>query len=178
MIQTQTSDRQPLVALHGDLPEELAQLTLAQAYNLIVGDCPAEIPFVVWLLENPDSPFALPGKISLQQHDCLHLLLGRGFSASDEAYVIGFTMGNDLSTKRWHIWLYKLVSLLIYPPKFRFSSTDLAAFDLGVVRGRNLPIKNLNKLDFTDYQDWQLSRLRIGLGLGRISNSSSMTRCR
>ncbi|OWY60326.1 hypothetical protein B7486_69780, partial [cyanobacterium TDX16] len=65
MIQNQTSDQQPLVALHGDLPQSLAHLTLAQAYNLIVGDCLAEIPFVVWLVENPDSPFALPGKIHL-----------------------------------------------------------------------------------------------------------------
>ncbi|MDV2997439.1 MAG: hypothetical protein N4J56_007144 [Chroococcidiopsis sp. SAG 2025] len=168
MIQTQTSDRQPLVALHGDLPQSLAQMTLAQAYNLIVGDCPAEIPFVVWLVENPDSPLPLPGNIHLRQHDYLHLLLGRGFAATDEAYVIGFTMGNDLSTKRWHIWLFKLVSLLIYPPKFRFSSTDLAAFDLGVARGRRLPIKNLNQLDFTPYQNWQLSRLRDGLKLAEV----------
>ncbi|OWY63259.1 hypothetical protein B7486_54070, partial [cyanobacterium TDX16] len=102
MTYNQTNDMQPLVALHGDLPQSLAQMSLAQAYNLIVGDCPAEIPFFVWLLENPDSSFALPGKIHLRQHDYLHLLLGRGFSASDEAYVIGFTMGNDLRTKRWH----------------------------------------------------------------------------
>lgn len=118
MIQTQTSDRQPLVELHGDLPQCLAQLTLAQAYNLIVGDCPAEIPFVVWLVENPDSPLPLPGKIHLRQHDYLHLLLRRGFAATDEAYVIGFTMGDDLRTERWHLWLYKLVSLLIYPDMY------------------------------------------------------------
>ena len=171
MTYNQPSDRQPLVELHGDLPQSLAQLTLAQAYALLSGDCPDEIPFVVWLVENPDSPFALPGKISLQQHDLLHLLLGRGFAAGDEAYVIGLTMGNDLSTKRWHIWLFKLVSLLIYPPKFRFALSDLKAFDKGLAWGRNLPIKNLNQLDFTEYQDWQLSSLRVGLGLSRISNS-------
>ncbi|MDV2998139.1 MAG: hypothetical protein N4J56_007844 [Chroococcidiopsis sp. SAG 2025] len=42
VIQTQTSDRQPLVALHGDLPQSLAQLTLAQAYALFSSDCPDE----------------------------------------------------------------------------------------------------------------------------------------
>ena len=168
MIQNQTSNRQPLVELHGDLPQSLAQMSLAQAYNLIVRDCPAEIPFVVWLLENPDSPLPLPGRIHLRQHDCLHLLLRRGFAATDEAYVIGFTMGNDLSTKRWHLWLYKLVSRFLYPPKFRFNRTDLATFDLGVARGRKLPIKNLNQLDFTEYQDWQLSSLRDGLKLAEV----------
>ncbi|OWY63586.1 hypothetical protein B7486_52270 [cyanobacterium TDX16] len=150
------------------MPQSLAQLTLAQAYALLSGDCPDEIPFVVWLVENPDSLLALPGKIHLREHDYLHLLLGRGFAASDEAYVIGFTMGNDLRTKRWHLWLYKLVSRLLYPPKFRSNRTDLATFDLGVARGRKLPIKNLNQLDFTGYQDWQLSSLRIGLGLAEV----------
>ena len=168
MIQNQTSARQPLVALHGDLPQSLAQLTLAQVYALLSGDCPAEIPFVVWLIENPDSPFALPGKIHLREHDYFHLLLGRGFSASDEAYVIGFTMGNDLSTKRWHIWLYKFVSRFLYPPKFRFTRADLKAFDRGLAWGRNLPIQNLNQLDFIPYQDWQLSSLRDGLGLAEV----------
>ncbi|OWY62173.1 hypothetical protein B7486_59855 [cyanobacterium TDX16] len=168
MTYNQPSDRQPLVELHGDLPQSLAQLTLAQAYALLSGDCPDEIPFVVWLVENPDSLFALPGKIHLRQHDYLHLLLGRGFSASDEAYVIGFTMGNDLSTKRWHIWLFKLVLLLIYPPKFRFAISDLKAFDKGLARGRRLPLKNLNQLDFTKYQDWQLSSLRVGFKLAEV----------
>ncbi|MDZ4877500.1 MAG: hypothetical protein CLLPBCKN_006935 [Chroococcidiopsis cubana SAG 39.79] len=172
MSHIQLSACESLVNTHGNLPEELAQLTLARAYNLIMGDRPTEIPFLVWLLENPASPLALPGKIYLQEHDYLHLLLGRGFSASDEAYVIGFTIGNDMETKQWHLWLYKFVSLLMYPPQFRFTLSDLREFDKGLVRGKRLPIKNLNKLDFTDYQNWQLSRLRIGLGLGRISNST------
>lgn len=169
-----TSDSRALVNTHGKLSDDLAQLTLARAYNLIVGDCPDEIPFVVWLLENPNSPFALPGKIHLRQHDYLHLILGRGFSTSDEAYVIGLTMGNDLETKRWQIWLYKVVSLLIYPSQFRFAISDLKAFDEGLARGRSLPIKNLNKLDFTNYQDWQLSSLRDGLKLAEVSAKNQL----
>ncbi|OWY63754.1 hypothetical protein B7486_51225, partial [cyanobacterium TDX16] len=60
------------------------------------------------------------------------------------------------------------VSLLIYPPKFRFAISDLKAFDKGLAWGRNLPIKNLNQLNFTGYQDWQLSSLRDGLGLAEV----------
>ncbi|WP_317112437.1 hypothetical protein [Chroococcidiopsis sp. SAG 2025] len=126
-------------------------------------------PFVVWLVENPDSPLPLPGRIHLREHNYLHLLLGRGFAASDEAYVIGLTMGNDLRTERWHIWFFKLVSLLIYPPKFRFAISDLKTFDKGLARGRRLPIKNLNQLDFTEYENWQLSRSRDGLKLAEAS---------
>lgn len=36
-----------------------------------------EIPWIVRLLENPQSPLALSGKISLFDHDCLHILLNR-----------------------------------------------------------------------------------------------------
>lgn len=168
MTLKQPLDQHQLIDLHGCLPLWLEQLTLAQAYALLGGDCPDEIPFVVWLLENPDSPLALPGKIYLQQHDLLHLLLGRGFAVSDEAYVIGFTMGNDLRTKRWHLWLYKFVSRFLYPSKFRFTRADLKAFDRGLARGRNLPIQNLNQLDFIPYQDWQLSSLRDELGLAEV----------
>ncbi|PSB46874.1 hypothetical protein C7B80_11945 [Cyanosarcina cf. burmensis CCALA 770] len=164
-----TSDSRALVNTHGKLSDDLATMTLARAYNLIVGDRPSEIPFVVWLLENPNSPFALPGKIHLCEHDYLHLLLGRGFSASDEAYVIGLTMGNDLETKRWQIWLYKIAAQFFYPSQFRFTLSDLREFDKGLARGRNLPIKNLNKLDFTNYRDWQIQELRTGLKLTEVS---------
>jgi len=154
-----------LVNTHGNLSDDLAKLSLAQAYARIGGDRQSSIPFLVWLLENPASPLALAGKIYLRERDYLHLLLGRGFSATDEVYVIGFTMGNDMETKQWHVWLYKVVSLLIYPPQFRLTKADLREFDKGLARGRSLPIKNLNKLDFTDYRDWQLSRSRVGLKL-------------
>lgn len=56
-------------------PEELEVLTLHDAYLTLAGDPPSKIPFFVWLFENPRSPLALPGKIDLYQHDCLHLLL-------------------------------------------------------------------------------------------------------
>ncbi len=62
------------------LPDCLDTMTLGQAYCLIGGDRPSEIPFVVWLFENPDSPIALAGKIYLKDHDCLHLLFNLGFS--------------------------------------------------------------------------------------------------
>jgi len=64
-----------LIELHGCLADDLAQLTLAQADALIRGDCQSSIPFLVWLLENPHSSLALPGKIYLREHDYLHLLL-------------------------------------------------------------------------------------------------------
>ena len=54
-----------------------------------------DISWLVWLIENPKSPFHLHGAVTLRDHDHIHVLLGRGQANDDEAFVIGFTMGND-----------------------------------------------------------------------------------
>ena len=55
----------------------------------------SKLPLSLWLFEDPDSPVALPGAACLDLHDCLHILLNRGYSTADEAFVVGFSMGND-----------------------------------------------------------------------------------
>lgn len=118
------------------------------------------IPWIVRLLENSNSPLALPGDISLFNHDCLHILLGRDRSPESEAYVIGFTMGNDIRCQRIHLWLFKVFALLFYPPKYRLRWSDLKEFDRGVIDGRNLEFKNLNLINFDQLQDYSVSELR------------------
>ena len=58
-----------------------------------------DISWLVWLIENPKSPFHLHGAATLHDHDHIHVLLKRGQDNDDEAFVIGFTMGNDDRTK-------------------------------------------------------------------------------
>jgi hypothetical protein len=154
-----------LIVEHGYLSDALDSLTLDRAYQLISGDPPSQIPLLVWLLENPDSPFALPGSIYLKEHDFLHLLLKRGFSLEDEAYVIGFTMGNDSKTKRWHLFIFKLFSFYFYPKKYKFSQENMQAFKQGFLTGRELAIQNLNKIGFQPYLDRNLSEIRVSLGI-------------
>ena len=85
---------------HKGISHDRQHQILREALQSMGGDPPSSIPFLLWLLENPDSPIALPGKIDLYRHDCLHLLLDRGFSLYDEAFVVGFTMGNDVQTQK------------------------------------------------------------------------------
>ncbi|MGB0561673.1 MAG: hypothetical protein ACPGVO_07685 [Spirulinaceae cyanobacterium] len=140
-------------------------LTLNQSLQQMDGDPPSNIPFIVWLLENPASPIALPGNIDLFRHDCLHLLLDRGFSLNDEAFVVGFTMGNDPATKRWHLICFKLFAWLLYPAKYRFSSMQLKIVELGFVYGRSIALKNFNRLDFAPYFNCTLAELRSHFGI-------------
>ncbi|MBE9193150.1 hypothetical protein IQ230_22925 [Gloeocapsopsis crepidinum LEGE 06123] len=86
--------------------------TLRDAVQQLSIDNQADIPFMVWLVEHPHSPIALPGKISLYGHDSLHAILNRGHSLTDEVFVGGFTMGNTTQANWIHQLLYKLVSLL------------------------------------------------------------------
>ena len=58
-----------------------------------------DIPFIIWLFENPKSWFHLNGACDLKKHDMIHVLLECDQSNADEAFVIGFTMGNDKNIK-------------------------------------------------------------------------------
>ena len=154
-----------LIDYQGELPSWLESLTLGSAYGFIKGDAPSSIPFLVWLLENPDSLLALPGKIRLRDHDCLHLLLNKGFSLSDEAFVIGFTLGNDLQSNKLHLSIFKIVSLFFYPREYRFHLQHIKILNLGFKYGKCNPIKNLNKIHFHVYFSKTILEVRSELGL-------------
>lgn len=123
--------------------------SLAQKYLEFQGNNESEIPWIIWLLENPDSPLALGGSIDLRRHDYLHILFDKGFSNDDEAFIIGVTMGNDTSTNWFHYLVFKIASLLLYPHPYRFTLENLRTFDRAIAIGKKLPIKNLNQLDFS-----------------------------
>jgi len=146
-------------------PEELEVLTLRDAYLTLAGDSPTKIPFFVWLFENPNSLLALPGKIDLYQHDCLHLLLKKGFDSFGEAYVLGFAMGNDQNTHWFHLVLFQFVARFLYPSPYCLSQRELAAFQAGVEHGRQVPFKSLNYSNFRFLQAHQLPALRNILGI-------------
>jgi hypothetical protein len=140
-------------------------LTLESAYHSLDIDKDTKIPFIIWLLENPDSPLALPGNINLFHHDCLHLLLSRGFSLEDEAFVIGFTMGNSTKVKPFHLSILKVFSTLFYPKSYRFNQNQLRSFEWGCLYGKRVATKNINELDFKDYCSETIHHLRRMLSI-------------
>ena len=119
---------------------EIANKTLQNAYQKINLDNQSDIPLIIRLFENPNSPIALPGNISLHNHDCLHILLGLGASPSEEAFLIGFTMGNDDKTRLWHIKFLKFLTRFIYPSKYKFNREDLNYFNIGFEYGKKTSI--------------------------------------
>jgi hypothetical protein len=146
-------------------PVDLDEWTLDDAYQSLQGDPPADIPFLVWLLENPASPLAMPGKIDLVGHDYLHLLLKQGFSAANEAYVVGFTMGNDERTIGLHLAIFSIFALFLYPPKYRLTRAELLIFRQGVVLGRQMRVRNINQINFAQWSRDTLRSIREQIGL-------------
>ena len=96
-----------------------------------------DISWLVWLIENPKSPFHLHGASTLHDHDHIHVLLRRGQTNDDEAFVIGFTMGNDDRTKSWESKLFKFISRWLYSKSERFTKKQLKIFDSGLKYGQS-----------------------------------------
>ena len=96
-----------------------------------------EVPWLIWLMENPKSPIHLHGASALNDHDYVHVILDKGQANDDEAFVIGFTMGNDDRTKEWEVKLFKFVSSKLYPKKERFTKEQLKIFDRGFEYGQS-----------------------------------------
>ena len=145
--------------------QDIGHLYLEEAYKLFVKDEQSGIPFRVWLFENPVSPIALPGNVDLYGHDCIHLLLNRGMSSFDEAFVIGFTMGNCDKVKKGHLTVFKLLSQSFYPSIFRFRQWHLKVFDLGVMYGQRLKYRNINLENFENYFDLKINDVRQRFGI-------------
>lgn len=139
--------------------------TLRELHKKFGGEKQQDIPFLVRLFENPDSPLPFPGQICLLDHDYLHLLLGLGVSEIEEAFIVGFTMGNDPKTQNWHIKVLKFAANHLYPQPYRFNQSHEIVFDSGFWHGRQLQVKELNKIGLSQYLDCQLGALRQKFGI-------------
>ncbi len=138
-------------------------LTLRQVLETLPGNDAAEIHWLIRLLERPSSPVALSGAIGLKDHDCVHVLLGRGLLAQDEAFVLGFTMGADREMKFWEPALFRFCAQYLYPKIYRLSARHIAIFNLGLESARRSDCRDLHKFDFQKNLDQPVGKLRAML---------------
>lgn len=113
----------------------------------------APTPKIITLMENPNSPFYLPGPANIQVHDIVHCLLLRGLLAQDEAFVIGFTMGAAEGVCAKDRIMFKNIAGSLYREPYHFSSLDLSIFDVGFDLGATNEIKNIHFLNPTEFLD-------------------------
>lgn len=136
------------------------RMTLKEAQDTLPGNDPEAINFLVRLFENPKSPIAFKGAISLERHDCVHILLGRGLLSQDEAFVIGYTMGTSRHISRLELSLFKLITKKLYPHPYKFSEKDLVAYNLGIEYGKLTKALPIFEFPFEEYMDKKLGEIR------------------
>ena len=129
---------------------------------------PSTIHWFVWLLENPKSPISLTGAIDLYNHDIIHILLDRGMLNTDEAMVIGFTMGNSETTSSWVRWLFEFCARYLYPVSYRFNEYDLLEFERGFAYGYTRSRRNIHLAKFDVKRDIEEIRKEWGIKLINI----------
>ncbi len=139
--------------------------TLGEVLGTLPGAEAVEIPWIIRVLENPSSWVALPGAITLARHDAIHVLLGRGLTVQDEAFVIGFTMGATKRLRRWQRKFFAWASSRLYPKVYRFSEKDLIVYEMGVNAAEQMRAKDLQDFPFEDHQGDTLRDLRQSLGI-------------
>lgn len=147
------------------LDNNIEWMSLEDAYSLFFKEKLVHLPFSIWLLENPDSPISFPGSINLENHDYIHILLNRGISIFDEAFVVGYTMGNCNHIKNIHINTYKVLSKWLYPNDYKFDSVHLKVFDLGFMYGQKVHFKDIHLVEFSHHASQTVQEVRVSLGI-------------
>lgn len=120
----------------------------------------SDVPLVIKLVENPKYDIGLfAGNVSLYNHDCIHLLLGRGLQVKDEAFVIGFTMGSTQKMWRWRRNLYMFCAKYLFPEGYDFGEDERFVFNLGVKAG-SLCETDLSNFNFKEHEKKTLTEIR------------------
>jgi hypothetical protein len=125
-----------------------------------------DVPLIIKLIENPKykSSKLFTGAVSLFNHDCIHVVLGRGILPKDEAFVIGYTMGSSKKMKRWRRNLFMFAAKYLYPKEYRFGEQERFVFNMGVMLGSLCP-SDLSQISFNIYSADKIDSIRKKLGV-------------
>lgn len=153
------------------IPFSRDQITLREAKENLaqLGVKPQEIPLMIQLVENPR--YHIPGfkffhgAVDLAAHDSIHILLGRGLLAKDEAFVIGFTMGSTDQVTTLEENLYAVFAKHLYPKVYQFQDEEIRIFKDATKLGFISNCRPLDQIDYTKYLDWKLGDIRADIGL-------------
>ncbi len=146
-------------------------LTLRQVYDSMsrAGAGQNEIPLMIQLVENPRYKFPgftlFHGAVDLEQHDYIHIILGRGMLELDEAFTIGFTMGSTKKVTDTEEQLFALIAQYLYPTVYQFGEREIEVFRDAVRLGYVSDCQPLDEIDFRQYLDMPLRVVRERIGV-------------
>ncbi|MEM1398879.1 MAG: hypothetical protein AAGF58_03310 [Pseudomonadota bacterium] len=144
------------------------RMTISEVLETMPAANAADVPAIIRKYENPESPDALPGAISLPRHDCIHVLLGRGLHVQDEAFIIGATMGAASDITDEIVEFFIKVSTTEYPKHWRFEEEHIPSYRLGIgFASDNLKNKDLHLIPLEGelWQSKTVAQARKDLGI-------------
>lgn len=156
---------------HWHHPLHRDQLTLRQVYDSMAraGAGQNDIPLMIQLVENPRYRFPgftlFHGAVDLEQHDYIHIVLGRGMLELDEAFTIGFTMGSTKKVTDTEEQLFALISRYLYPAVYQFGAQEIEVFRDAVRLGYVSDCQPLDEVDFRSLLDMPLRDVRLAIGV-------------
>ncbi len=144
-----------------DAPERIVDSVIATLPTVPA----SKIPWIVSLFESPTSWCRFRGAVDLEDHDVLHVLLGRGLQDQDEAFVLGFAMGTakKVSWLQYHIFQFTLSRL--YPEPYRIPRFLHPAFQLGVKCGQLTGARDLYKRPLKSLRSLSIHEARREAGI-------------
>ena len=127
---------------------------------------PDDVPLIIKLTENPKYDFGLfPGYVTLQNHDAIHIVLGRGVLLKDEAFIIGFTMGSTKRMNNLRERIFLLITRYLYPDGYKFYRSERDIFRKAANLAKSMNCADLSTVDFNQYIDYNLDQIRREIGI-------------
>lgn len=152
------------------IPLHQGELSLREALASIPPHGKSEkVSLMLRLQHDPDLSFlgqlVFRAGMDQQQHDCIHIMLGRGFLSLDQAFVLGFTIG---CSKKVSVPEHKLNGDLgrhFYRNVSFLNESEAAVFKEGVRLAYISCCSPLENFDFMPWHDQNLRDLRGAAGV-------------
>jgi hypothetical protein len=141
------------------------ELTVDEVIASLPAAPDSAIPWIVKLFENPQSWLRFRGAVDLEDHDIMHVLLGRGLQDQDEAFVLGFAMGTAKRVSWLEVRVFKFVLARLYPEPYSVPAFLQPAFDLGLRCGQETGVRNLYRRPLKELRALTLGDARHQAGI-------------
>jgi len=127
------------------------------------------LPLMLRLQRDPELSFlgqlVFNSGVDRHQHDCIHILLGRGLLPIDQAFVLGFTLASSKKSMLPEHRLYAEVNRHFYKRVNLFDETESNIFKDGIRLGYLSFCAPLDGFDFKPWHDFSLREVREAIGL-------------
>jgi hypothetical protein len=128
-----------------------------------------ELPLMLRLQRDPVLSFlgqlVFKAGLDQHQHDCIHILLGRGLLAMDQAFVLGFTLGSSKKGSMPEHKLHGEVGRHFYKNASLFSESESVVFKDGIKLAYLSFCAPVDSFDFKPWHDQSIRQIREAIGL-------------